>query len=1113
MKKFVFLILAMFATLSLAAQVTTSAISGKVTDANGEAVIGAAVAATHTPSGTSYYASTDRNGDFRLHNMRVGGPYTITVSYLGYTDHTTNDVTLKLGETFALDVKMTEQSVSVEAIVVSATANSILNSQKQGTSTNVDERVLKTMPTGSRTINDFVKLTPQANGMSFGGRDSRMNNFTVDGAGFNNNFGLTSDLPGGDSGPISLDALEEISVSIAPYDVRQSRFTGAAINAVTKSGTNQIDGSFYTYQRFKSWSGTTVGGNEVSGAGDTRLQTYGLSIGGPIVKNKLFLFVNAEYSPEKAAGPAWSPSTDGVGKKDEGISRTTVADLERVHQHLLDKYGYEAGEYQNWSSFDNYNYKIMARLDWNINDNNHLMIRYNDVLTSAMNLTNGNSCPSGLTRIRKDRMSEYSIAFSNNFYRMDNSVRSVAAELNSKLSEKVSNQVLFTYNKIRDGRTSPSLMFPHVDIYKATDEGGNAVDMTNGTWTNETEYYNQYQGSPYMSFGYELFSYNNEVINNTWNITDNVTFNLDRHTIVAGASYEHLYVRNSYIREGTSYYRYASVDDFINDAQPIGFGMTYGYNGVDAPGQMLTFAQASAYVQDEWEATKNLKITAGIRFEMPFYLDNDMVTNTKIQELTAQFSEGAWDTGTWPKSNITVNPRIGFNWDVKGDRSLQVRGGTGLFAGVMPFVWFTNQVGGASFVQCPEIAYNYQTCVNNGITTFTPNYKDLLKDTSKFPSQADPSYLANNASIALVDKNFKFPQIWRSNLAVDVKLPGDVIFTGEILYSKDINAVRQINSNLADPNGTMAGIDNRSVWTGNTKKVNNLSSAMLFTNTNKGYSAQLTAQLTKTFSNGLSAMAAYTYSVVKDVTANPGSAAYSAWTSSSAVNSLNEDVLSYSNFSIPHRVVANLSYRIGYTRNLATTVSLFYQGAHNGRISYIYSGDVNGDGIGADLMYIPSDNEIGSLVFAEYKGMTAEQQRAAFQSYVNDNNYLSKHKGEYAERFGGLQKWVNKFDVKVIQDIFTNFGTNNRYTLQFSLDILNVGNLINDKWGCYYTNSWLNYQDVSPLAVVTKGTTDAAPTFRLNADSVEEFNTKSEWTRALSTGNCWSMLFGVRLLF
>ncbi len=1107
------------------AQVTTSSLGGRVYDASGD-LAGAVVLATHTPSGTTYHTVTDRTGGYRIHNMRVGGPYRVEVEMLGYGKSVSEGIVLKLGETFVHDVRLVEETLSLEGVVVSAdVANPILNSEKAGASSNFSSRDLANLPTGTRSISDILRLTPQSNGLSFGGRDNRMNNFMVDGSGFNNNFGLNADMPGGGN-PVSYEAIEEIQVNLSPYDVRQSRFTGAAINAVTKSGTNAWDGSAYTYQMFKGMHGDKVADKTVNGAKDLTSQTYGFSVGGPIVKDKLFFFVNAEYAPSSAQGPAYRPSTDGNANKAAGIARTTVEDLENVREYLLDpnaagktgNWSYDPGTYGEggWPNFNNYGYKIMARIDWNINQDHHLMFRFNDVVNSVWNEPNRTSCPSGISRATSARSSDKSVPFSNNLYQMNNNVLSFAAELNSKFSDRVSNQLLATVNLINDRRASKSDMFPHVDIWK--------------------------DGDAYMSFGYELFTWGNTVDNNTVDITDNLSFNLGNHTLTAGLSYEYMFVNNIYTREGTSYYRYASVDDFLQNKTPIGMGLTYAYGGGDVPGQQMHYSQFSAYLQDEWEITRKFKLTYGVRLEIPFYLDQ-MATNNKIVQVAKEnnYPGGDWNSGTWPKSRVSINPRVGFNWDVIGDRSLQIRGGTGLFTGVNPFVWFTNQVGGSGMVQSPELSFDATGIANKlpGVT-FMPNYHDLIAAYPEaFPLQPNANTLPNPSNLAMVDKEFHFPMVWRSNLAFDIKLPWDMVFTGEAIYTKDIYSVFQVNANQKDPSGNLVGPDNRPVWTAGTKKDESVSSAMLFTNTRKGYAAQFTAQLTKNFSNGFAGMVAYTYSDVKDVTANPGSTAYSVWTANTAVGSLNDEVLSYSNFSIPHRVVASLSYKISYARNFASTFSIFYQGAHNGRISYTYADDLNGDGAKADLLYIPNnpgeitftdiyrdDNKVYYGAFPGADGQVlianAADQSKAFFDYINADPYLSARKGQYVERFGGLQKWVNRIDFKFIQDIYSNFGTNNRFGLQLTLDILNVANLLNPAWGTYYTAGALSYQNLSLLKVVSNGGGTTAPTFALNTNAskttaenggIAAFNSYTNWDRALAAGNCWSMILGIRLTF
>ena len=1088
--KFTFILLSLFlGSMTLMAQVTTSSLSGKITDAKGETLPGATVVAVHIPTGTQYAALCDNSGNFRIQNMRIGGPYKVDVSFVGYSSNTYTDIYLKLGENYVQNGQLTETTTSLQEVVVTAgLKNSILSSERAGTQTNVSGRELASMPSISRSITDFTKFTPQAQGNSFGGRDGRFNTITIDGAAFNNNFGLsTNPLPGGEAQPIALDAIEEISVSMAPYDVRMSQFTGASINAVTRSGDNEFKGSVYTYIRPESFTGNTVDGKEVVGANSRSSLNFGGRIGGPIIKNKLFFFLSGEYGTETIPGVTWKPSTNGVANPDLNISRTLESDMIAVRDHLMETYNYDPGKYKDFDPFKNINTKLLARVDWNINKDNKFTIRYNDVVGTSDQQTNATSGPPNNAR-NSGRISSQSMAFSNAFYGFKNTVRSITGELNSSIGTKLSNKFLASYTFIQDTRTSNSDLFPFVDIWEGGDQ--------------------------YMSFGYELFSYNNDVQNKTLSFIDNLTINLNNHTITTGVSFDRLFFRNSYIREGTSYYRYASVDDFLNGADPSGFGVTYGYNGVDAPGATATFGFASLYAQDEWQVVPKLKFTFGTRLEYPMYLD-ELQDNPAIAALT--FYDGQkMDVGTWPNSQLVFSPRFGFNWDVKGDRSLQVRGGTGLFTGMLPFVWFTNQPTNSGVIQSPEIGWGPGNANLVGLE-FEPDYKAFIaSNPTLFPQS--PSTLPNNSTLTQVGKDFKFPQIWRSNLAVDFELPWSMIFTLEGMYSKDINAVQQVNINLADPTGTLFGPDNRLIWSSSTaaKVVSTVSAATELRNTKEGYQYSVTAMLTKNFTKGLSGMFAYTYTEAKDISANPGSSAYSAYSSNTSIGSLNDPELSYSNFATPHKLIGSVSYKIEYAKHFATTVSLVYQGYQTGRWTYTYSNDLNGDGITADIMYIPETES--EITFVNYTPsgqplMTAADQQAAFWEYVNGNEYLSSRKGMYAERYGEIQPWMHRFDAKVIQDLFTNFGSDRKYTLQLSVDLLNVGNMINDSWGTYTYNGLASYENVRPLTVVNKGSATAAPTYRLNAVSLEDFATKSTLSKSLSTSSTWGCLLGIRLIF
>ncbi len=1094
--------MSLFVAFAAFAQVTTSTMSGRITEANGTPIVGANIIAVHTPSGSQYYSITDNAGNYRIQNMRVGGPYSVEVQFLGFGSMKQGNITLRLGENYVHNAQLTEQAVSLNEVVVTAgVVNPILNSDRTGASMNISSKQLTSLPSISRSITDFTRMTPQANGTSFGGRDGRFNTITIDGAAFNNNFGLSSNaMPGGNAQPISLDAIEEVSVNIAPYDVRLSQFTGASINAVTKSGDNKYKASVYSYLRPKSFTGSKVGDLTVPNANDKTASVYGATVGGPIIKNKLFFFLSGEFEKETTPSNSWEPSTDGVSNTAGKISRTKISDLQRVSDFVKSSFGYDAGKFQDFDNFESQNYKIMARLDWNISRNHKFTLRYNNVKSNNDVLTNASSGPSTGSNL-SGRISAQSISFQNSFYGFENTVSSITGELNSTFGSKISNKLLVSYTKVRDTRTSPSTLFPFIDIYEGNDR--------------------------YMSLGYELFTFNNDVRNNTLSITDNVTINLNKHTLTAGIAYDNLYFFNSYIREGSSFYKYNSVDDFLTNKLPSIFAVTYGYDGNDAPGGELTFGMGSLYLQDEWQVNKDFKVTYGVRAELPMY-HNKLENNPAIAALS--FGDG-WssdvngstykmDVGTWPNSKIQISPRLGFNWDANGDRSVQVRGGTGLFTGMLPFVWFTNQPTNSGMVQSVETIITNATTIasinfNNGTKKFNPNFRDVVNNNPTIFTQTKGTLPASGASLAQVDKDFKMPQIWRSNLAIDIELPYNMVLTLEGLYSKDINAIIQKNVNLPYPQAVYTGADNRPYWT--SSKINsNVASAVILTNTDKGFQSSFTAQLVKNLSKGFYGMFAYTYNIAKDVTANPGSAAYSAWRANTNVSYLNRPELSYSNFSVPHRVVGNLSYRIEYARAFATTISLYYSGAAQGRTSYTYSNDMNRDGESADLLYIPCD--ASQVFFTDYKDkagvvvMTAKEQSDRFMKYIEETPYLKNNKGTYAERFGDVQPWYNRFDVKVLQDIFTNFGTNRKYSLQLSLDILNAGNLINSNWGVYQTNGLASYENVRPLTYSTRNA-GGAPVYTLNATSMADFDNKAKWVNSLSTGSTWGMQFGIRLLF
>lgn len=616
------------------AQVTTSALTGKVTLGNtNESVIGATIQVVHVPSGTRYATVTNADGRYTIQGMRVGGPYTIKVSYIGYQPTEISNVTLQLGETYNQNFKMAEDASILGEVVISG-KGSKFTAEKTGASTNISNTQIMNMPTINRSITDIARLSPYSNGMSFAGGDGRSSNFTLDGANLNNNFGLSDKLPGGGS-PISMDAIDEVQVTIAPYDVRQSNFIGGGVNAITKSGTNKFKGSAYIYYNNENMHGNRVNNEDLGERGKNGTTTYGFTLGGPIVKDKLFFFANAEYSKSPNIVNRWQASEDGKADATNYISRVPKSDLERVKQFLITKYGFNPGSYTDFPAEDN-NLKLLGRVDWNINNDHHLAVRYNYTRNKTWNAVN-NSSSDAYTRFTASRMSQYGMSYSGSMYAMNNSVMSISADLNSRFGANMSNQLLFTYSYIDDKRDPNCSNFPFVDIM-----AGYEADAT-GKVTSQTL-------EPYISFGTELFSYNNRVQNKIFTLTDNFTYYLGAHKITAGFNFEHQLANNSYMRGGTGYYRYRSLDDFFNGAAPETVTLAYGYNGEKNPTAEVKFAQYGIYLQDEWNVLDNLKLTGGIRFDNIVFNNNDLMENKAITAL--DYGGRHVETGAWPKSNL-----------------------------------------------------------------------------------------------------------------------------------------------------------------------------------------------------------------------------------------------------------------------------------------------------------------------------------------------------------------------------------------------------------------------------------------------------------------------------
>jgi hypothetical protein len=1163
---FVLALLLLLAQLSWGQGATTAAMSGTIADGKGQALPGATVIAVHTPTNTQYVAPTNADGRFNIQNMRVGGPYTVKVTFVGFQDFNRTGINLTLAENFRLDVKLSDASTQLNEVTVTGRQNPVINADRTGAATTIQRAQIERLPTINRSLSDYTRLTPQASGGGgFAGRNNLYNNITIDGAIFNNSFGLSGTIGGqSNAQPISLDAIDQIQVSIAPFDVRQGSFTGAGINAVTRSGTNKFSASVYGFYRNQDFVSKKVQDSN-SPIATFNLNNIGFRFGGPIIKDKLFFFVNAERE-RRTDPPTGNYSAGRAGLSGPTVSNAQASDLDALSNFLVSKYNYNPGAYEGYTQASNSD-KLTAKLDWNISQNHRFNIKYN-YLKSYRDVPPNSSAAIGSNGRAQ---SIVGLPYLSSYYRINNNLNSFIAELNSTFGARFSNNLTAGYLANRDYRESVGggsiPLFPLVDIGNSgsltplLDAKGNVPGVT--------------ASQDLTTFGYEPFSAFNILNSDTYQFGDNFTAYLGKHNVTVG-TYNELYkYTNGFAPQYYGAFVYNSLQDFYASAATA--DAPYGYNYAGGaytartqaeglrsaqryqvryaatpdgsfPYAVTKAAQIGLYVQDEWSPISNFKLTYGLRGDLPIIFSDieqnyalsggtNPATNVTYQGLT--FRDGIRiNTNQVPKRTPLFSPRVGFNWDVHDDKRTQLRGGTGIFTGRVPFVWISNQASNNG-VQFGSID------VRAGAATgysFNPNvdfYRNQLKS-------AGPNSAYN---IAFTAPNFKFPQVWRNNLAIDHELPGGIVATLEGIYTRDLNAVYFQNVNLpvstltakssssdpnrgdrrpifynTDANGLPTTANNRiygpiNGGSGNSLARPNISDAILLNNTNKGYSYSVTAQLQKNFSNGLFAMAAYTYSDSRSVN-DGGSIAQTSWATRPVSGDPNADVLGYSQYLVQHRVIGSLAYRKEYIGHLATSISLFYEGAPAGRFSYTYSGDMNGDNVnGNELMYIPRDQSeivlVDRAISASPNGAytyTASQQWTDLNNFISQDKYLSKHRGEYAERNAASNPWQHRVDFRLLQDIFTNIGEN-RNSLQLSVDIFNIGNMLNRNWGTYqfqYTSTPLAFQGYD-----SQGRPTFQYQFAANPNASTPAQTLSNTFRndVTTLNSRWQMQLGIRYIF
>ena len=1067
----------------LAAQVTTGSLNVRVTNQEGAPVAGARITATHVPSGTSYSGSTLGSGRAALPGLRVGGPYRVSVAAIGFESQTRDDIQVALGVAEDLEFRLAPAVVTLEEVVVTATGETIFSSARTGAATTVPREALNTLPSVTGQLSDFTRLTPQVRGTSFAGQDNRLNNITVDGSYFNNAFGLGGQ-PGERTGvtPISIAAIEQVQVNIAPYDVRHGHFIGANVNTVTRSGTNEFTGMLHYALRkcevdatgaCEKWAGITrMNGNQAGDnlvtLGNFDFSRYGGYVGGPVIKNKLFFF--ASYEKDALTSPATTFRANQGGETvGGGVTRVLASDLDQLANFLTTNFNYNPGPYQGYD-FETPATRFIGKLDYNLNERNKISIRYNhlDSFTDVL-VSNSNSLGFGNRRTLTTALN-----FQSSNYQILENRRGIVGEWNAAIGSRMHNNLIIGFDNSDESRATgrapfdasdQSTWFPFVDILNSP------TDQT-----------------VYTSFGLEPFTPNNELRYNTYQIQNNFTIYGDKHDWTFGFSGERFHSDNVFFQGAQSVYTYNSLADFYTDANdflanpnrttspvtlrrfqiswanlpdpscdgtncPIGTPMP-------KPIQPLTAWYAGIYAQDEWRATRNLRLTMGMRIDMPFF-EQTGFTNPVANAMTFRDDKGnlvKYETQKLPGSNPQFSPRFGFNWDASGGkRNTQVRGGTGIMSGPPLYVWISNQIG------------------NNGMLTGSASIDNTTTrpfhpDHNRYKPTTVTGAPASSFALAYTDHSFRFPQIWRSNLAVDHRLPWGIVATGEFIYNRDVNGFYYINANLSQPQARYAGVDNRNRWftscpasaggSGTCNRINNaVTSAIVLKNQSVARAWNLGGALERRWQSGFYAKVAYDYGESKN-TVDPGSIALGSWQNIAIVNDPNNPGLDYSLNSPGHRYFATVAYGRDWFKFGRTTLAAFFNAQTIGNVSYLFSGDANGDGnANNDLIYIPRNQDemnfqqytqsarvVGGVTVTPARTFTVQEQRDAWDAYIEQDPYLSKHRGEYMKRNALFLPMVKRIDLQLTQDLHALVG-GKRNSLEFRADFLNFGNFLNKNWG------------------------------------------------------------------
>ena len=1125
------------------AQVTTSSVSGIVTDDSGAPLEGSVIVAVHTPTGSQYYAVANSAGQYFINGMRAGGPYEIEVSFLGMETLRYTDITLKLGETYEINASL-KATNELDAVVV--VSESSFNASKTGAGSSFSLRQVEQMPSISKSVLDIVKFTPQAasskqGGMSIGGASPRYNSFQIDGAVANDSFGLSSDgMNGANVGanPVSLDAIEEIQVVVAPFDVRQSGFTGGGINAITKSGTNKVKGTFYTRYYNQDFIGTTPGTTDLSdpfalsslepvldaegnktGVGrrtkyDQQVtETYGFTVGAPIVKNKLFIFLSAEYYNNTQPN-IYSPVAGSYEDQDSRKLSTPITINGVDHDYLdpvvaqeaidiymkyytnngLDINGVKVVEDFQLQKVHKNSLNTLARIDWNINESNKLMLRYQ--LLSA----NSESRAQGAK----------TYYFNNSSYDRVNTTHSLVAELNSRPADNISNEFRATAVLVDESRSTP---YAAPTIYTT---GDNTV----------------------LDLGTHYCSYINKILTNTYTLTDNLTVALGNHTITAGTHNELYSFANAYRTYATGQFNFSAMADYFAQTPGNITASEYRYNyadptveGVTGPDwYATTYAlQLGFYLQDEWKPSRDFTLTYGIRADVPMLL-NKPTANPEYNANAATYStDPSEQVGIIPDAKLLWSPRIGFRWFADEEHKTLFRGGVGLFTGRVPFVWLSNAYNNTG-METKSVKITDRNMLDLLPITMDP-YNDIVlgnkftwyKDEASGKTVSKENAFDSNGNlkegivavkgvqgsgagqtINTLSKNFKYPQVFRANIGIDQEFDGGWKLTLDALFSKTFNNIYFRNIAL-EQKGTLLPVGKSNIDVAAPvygAKTSDYSTIISLGNTNKGYSYSLSAKIDKHFEFGLDLMASYTYGHSYSCNDGLSSQAASNLSTLKSVD-INNPELSYSIFDQPHKINAVAMYTSPtYAGGLMrTSVSLTYSGTSGQRYSYLFYDtadmDINGDGIALNtLLYIPTEDEVLSMQWSD-----KNSDPVLFEEFIQTDKYLRTHRGQWSERNAGISPFEHHFDMQIAQDIF--YDKEGKRKLQVTFDVVNLSNMLNRNWGLYYSNTLYR----APLTLVGK-TSDASgnvvPKFSFREDNViylSDFSSR------------WRCQLGVKLTF